>query len=814
MPLPLQRLYTYRVPQDLEEQAVRGKRVVVQFGKRKLYAAIIVDVHDKPPAGYEAKYILEILDETPLVSEKMLAFWEWMSNYYLCTLGEVMQAALPAALKPESQTSVSLDPEFDLQTAVDLTDNEYLILEALGKEDVLKIDDLTEIIRSKNVFPVLKSLINMKAVVLNEDLQQPYKPKYITCVRLVEVYEDEKAREELFALLEKKPAQLNLLMAYFVIKQETVHVEKSKLFERLKGTDPSGTSGTSPLKTLVSKGIFELYRLQVDRIQTDEIIAEHFELNELQQNSFDSIQDQFIQHDVVLLHGITSSGKTHVYVKLIEEQIEKGKQVLFLLPEIALTSQIILRIRKYFGDQAISFHSKFSQNERVELWHKVKENKVKVVIGARSALFLPFDDLGLVIVDEEHENSYKQHDPAPRYHARDAAIYLSHLRKCKTLLGSATPSFESYYNAKNGKYGFVHLAQRFGEIEMPRILTGNIVEETRVKTMHGYFTSVLFDEIKNALSANEQVILFQNRRGYAPVLECQQCHHIPRCKNCDISLTYHKYNDSLKCHYCGYTVPRMNTCVSCGSHNLDLKGLGTEKIEDEVQTLFPEARISRLDLDSARGKDGHSDIIRSFEEHKSDILVGTQMLSKGLDFGNVSLVGVMNSDQLLYFPDFRAYEKAFQLLMQVGGRAGRKKKQGKVIIQTSVPQHHVIQEVIQHNYENLYANSIEERRQFFYPPFSRVIKLVVKHKDLKAAQEAAFDLYQNIYKRLGEHMFGPESPYVSRIKNYYIMEILVKLDRDSKYLNSSKKFIQTCISQTLQKEAFKKSYIYADVDPV
>ena len=807
LPLPLLKQYTYRIPRELENEVVKGKRVVVQFGKKKLYAGVITEILHQPPQGYEAKYILSILDDSPLISEEMLHFWEWLSYYYMCSAGDVMQAALPAAFKPESQTSVTLNPEYELEKATDLTDSEYLIMEALTKQDVLSIDELTEIVQLKNVFPILKNLYAKGAILLNEELKQTYRPKYLICVKLTEAYDSEEAQEKLFQSMEKKAAQLNLLMAYHVLKQEHLHIEKSVLLSKSETTD-------SPLKTLVNKGIFELYQLQVDRLKIDETVPEPFELNEAQQESFESIKKQFEQHEVVLLHGITSSGKTHIYVKLMEEQLALGKQVLLLLPEIALTSQIILRIRKYFGDQAIAFHSKFSQNERVELWQKVKANHVKIIIGARSAVFLPFENLGLVIVDEEHETSYKQQDPAPRYHARDAAIYLAHQRKCKTLLGSATPSFESYYNAQKGKYGFIHLSQRFGAIDLPHIATANIAEETRVKTMYGHLTSVLHDHIAKALNDHEQVILFQNRRGYAPILECEQCHHVPRCVNCDISLTYHKYNDSLKCHYCGYTQQRMKVCVSCGSHLLNLKGLGTEKIEDEIQVFFPEARIARLDLDSAKGKNGHQDIIQSFELHEADILVGTQMLSKGLDFGNVSVVGVINADQLLYFPDFRAYERAFQLLTQVSGRAGRKVKQGKVIIQTSVPNHHVLQEVMHHRYDVLYANSIEERKQFYYPPFSRLIKLIIKHKDQKTAHNAAFDLYQNIYKLLGDHMVGPQEPHVSRIKNYYIMEILVKLDRDSKYLNASKQFMLDAISITLQKDDFKRSYIYADVDPI
>lgn len=806
LPLPLQKLYTYRVPLELEKQTKIGNRVVVQFGKKKLYTAVIVSLQDYPPKEYEAKYILDVLDEEPIVTEQMLKFWEWMSSYYMCTLGDVMQAALPAPFKPESQTSVSLNQACNLEE-IELSDREYLIIEALTQQAVLSIDEISEIIQLKNVFPILKSLHLKEAIVLNEELEQSYKPKFVTCIQLNAQYEIEAEQEKLFQQLDAKPQQLNLLMAYLVLRPEHINIEKSVLLKKCNGSDSS-------LKTLVKNGIFEMYQVQTDRIQIESIQQQSFAFNEHQQLAFDTIQNEFNSKDVTLLHGITSSGKTHIYVKLIEEQMLLGKQTLFLLPEIALTSQIVTRIRQYFGDDAIAFHSRFSQNERVELWQKVQRNQVKVIIGARSAVFLPFSQLGLVIVDEEHETSYKQQDPAPRYHARDAAIFLAHIWKCKTLLGSATPSFESYYNAKTSKYGLCTLSNRFGSIALPHVETANIAEETRVKTMHGHFTSVLHERITQALANHEQVILFQNRRGYAPLLECEQCHHVPRCKNCDISLTYHKYNDMLKCHYCGYSITVMKNCVACGSHALTLKGLGTEKIEDELSVFFPQARIARLDLDSAKGKHGHRQIIESFEAHEADILVGTQMLSKGLDFGNVSVVGIINADQLLFFPDFRAFERAFQLLTQVSGRAGRKHKQGHVVIQTSQPHHHVIEEVMQHRYDVLYANSIEERKQFFYPPFARLIKLVIKHKDSKIVGNAAFDLYQYLYKRLGENIIGPESPHVSRVKTYYLKEILVKIDRESKYLIGTKQYIQQGIAQTLQKEAFKQTYIYADVDPL
>lgn len=806
LPLSLPKLYTYRVPQELTKQVLPGKRVAVQFGKRKIYAAIIHSISDKPPKEYEAKYLLDILDEDILVTPQLMKFWEWMATYYMCSLGDIMNAALPASFRLESTTQIQLNADCDL-AALELSDKEYLIIEALTVQDELNMEQLIEIVQQKNIFPLLKSLYVKEAILLSEELKETYKPKTVSCIKLTSTYEQETALEELFKQLEKQPKQTDALLAYLHLQQQGKDIEKSELIKK------SGVSESS-LKTLVKNSVFEEYKLRVDRVNINLNISETFSLNEFQEKAFEETKIHLTSKDVVLIHGVTSSGKTHVYVRLIEEIIAQGKQVLFLLPEIALTSQIVARVQKYFGNKAAAFHSKYSQNERFELWHKIKSGEVQVIIGARSAVFLPFNQLGLIIVDEEHESSYKQNDPAPRYNARDASIMLGHIWKCKTILGSATPSFESYYNAKIERYGLVNMKQRFGEIDMPEMITANIAEETRVKSMKGHFTSVLFNEIERAVNNHEQVILFQNRRGYAPMLECQNCHWMPKCTNCDIHLTYHKYIDSLKCHYCGYSQKVPQSCHACGSHLLNLKGLGTEKVEDELNIYFPNARVARLDLEATKTKHGHEQIIQSFEKHEADILVGTQMISKGLDFEKVSIVGIINADQLLFFPDFRAHERAFQLLTQVSGRAGRKNKKGKVIVQTSVPNHHVIQEVIHQRYEHIYANETEERKSYQYPPFYRLIKIIVKHKDYKVAQGAAQHLRDLLYKRLGEHIIGPESPYVSRIRNQYIKEMLIKVERNATYLNDLKKFIREQVFSTQTVTEFKRVTIFADVDPM
>jgi primosomal protein N' (replication factor Y) len=805
IPVPLQKLYTYRVPIELANQIMAGKRVVVQFGKRKLYAAIVHDIQHHPPAGYEAKYIVSILDDEPLISANTIKFWDWLASYYMCTPGEVMNAALPAAFRLESNTRVMLNPDADL--TIELSDKEFLITEALTIQKELSIDQISEITHSKNVFPLLKSLHIKGLLLFIEEITETYKPKIVNCVRLAEVYSNEDALEALFSKLGKNEKQLNVLLAYLQLKQESEHIEKSRLLNR-------GDISESSLKTLIKNEIMELYPLHIDRLAKEETLQHEFNLNPLQEQCLQNIQHQFKDKDVCLLHGVTSSGKTHIYVKLIEEAISNHQQVLYLLPEIALTSQVISRLKKYFGNRAVAFHSKYNQHERVEIWKKISSGEAQVIIGARSAIFMPFQALGLIIVDEEHEQSYKQQDPSPRYHARDAAIYLAHLWQCKVLLGSATPSFESYYNVNQGRYGLVKLHQRFGEIEMPKLLTADIAEEKRTRTIRGSFTSTLMRAIETALKQNEQVILFQNRRGFAPLYECRKCHWVPTCIHCDISLTYHKYNDILKCHYCGYQQKLPKTCTACQSHELEFKGLGTEKVEDEIKIYFPEARVERLDQDAAKTKHGHEKIIASFEQRDADILVGTQMVSKGLDFEHVSVVGIINADTLLFFPEFRAHERAYQLLTQVSGRAGRKHKQGKVIIQTSLPDHHVVQEVIHQRFDLFYANEMTDRKQFQYPPFQRLIKVVLRHKDYKQVHEAALALRHLLYKRLGDKIIGPESPYVSRIKNLHIKEFLIKIERDSKHLATIKQFIQEQATELLSQKAFNKVYYYCDVDPV
>lgn len=807
LPLHLNKLYTYRLPTDAEQTVTPGMRVAVQFGSKKIYAALVIEVHHTPPKAYEAKFVLNILDHQPVIGQKQLAFWKWMADYYLCSMGDVMNIALPTAFKLQSKTQIILNPQTNWQTE-EIDDREYLIIEALQLKNELSIDDIIEILQVKTVLPIIKSMHAKGLILFNENLEETYSPKTITCVKLTDKFQSDEALHALFNALEKQPKQLQLVMAYLHLQHAEKLISRQLLLQTANVT-------AAPLNSLSKKGVFDIYTTTVDRIKIEQTPEDSFELNAEQFAAYDKIKSLFNNNKPVLLHGVTGSGKTHVYVNLIKDTLAAGKQVLLLLPEIALTSQIIHRIKKYFGTTCIAFHSKYSNNERVEIWQKVLQGEINMVIGARSSLFLPFQQLGLVIVDEEHESAYKQSDPAPRYHARDAAIYLAHMHGANCLLGSATPSFETYFNANNGKFGLVNMLTRYAQSTIPIIETADLAEEQRVKTLVGnYFSGKLFTLIKDTIAQNEQVIIFQNRRGYAPVLECETCHWTPRCKNCDIALTYHKSIDSLKCHYCGYLQKVPTNCNACDSHLLKFKGFGTEKIEDELNALFPNIRVTRLDTDTAKSKFGHEQIITDFENHKFDVLVGTQMISKGLDFGKVTLAAIINADQLLFFPDFRANERAFQLIQQFAGRTGRRDKQGKVLVQTNLPNSYVLQYALDNNYNGLYELDLNQRFKFMYPPYSRLIKITVKHRDYKTTEQAALWLKNNLAIIAGVVALGPESPHVGRIRNLFIKEILIKIDRKETGLTKIKEQIYINMQQLLVQKEYKNCLVFADVDPL
>ena len=807
LPLAIAKNYTYRVPFEMNGAVAVGKRVVVQFGKSKLYTAIIASIGTFAPEKYEAKYVIELLDDRPLVTLAQLQFWQWMADYYMCTIGEAMNAALPSALKLASETRIILNKAFEIDRAA-LHDKEYLIVEALDIQPELTVSDIVKLLGQKTVMPILKLLFEKNIIHISEDISEKYKPRTRTFITLNPVYHQQESLKELFLILEKRaPKQADAVLAYIKMARHQKAITKNELAEE------SG-AGASSINSLIEKEVFIAEEKNVSRLYyEDQSIFDSFELSEQQAEVLKQVEDEFKQKDVVLLHGVTSSGKTQIYIRLIEEMIGAGKQVLYLLPEIALTTHIIERLRQYFGANIGIYHSRFNDNERVEVWQKVLNNDYKVILGARSSVFLPFHDLGLIIVDEEHETSYKQYDPAPRYNARDAAIFLANMHKGKVLLGSATPSFESYYNARLHKYGFAELTERYGGVKMPEIEVISIAEETKQKTMQSHFTSVLLADIRQALENKEQVILFQNRRGYAPVLICKICAYTPKCINCDVSLTFHKSSGKLHCHYCGYKEDAPNICPACGSTHLEYKGFGTEKVEDELALILPEARIARMDLDTTRSRNSLQILLNNLEEKKIDILVGTQMVAKGLDFSDVTVIGIINADSLLKFPDYRANERSYQMLSQVSGRAGRRGKQGKVVIQTYDTTHRVIRQVIESDYTDLYFTEMEERRSFKYPPFYRIINLDIKHKDPEMVNNQSIYLAKELRKHFGDRVIGPEYPLVSRIRNYYIMSIMLKFEKEADSINKAKVIIREVITQFQTTKLSKGSIVQPDVDP-
>ncbi len=807
LPIPLNKEFTYSVNENEAHFLKPGMRVAVQFGKSKVYAALVTSVHQKAPEVYEAKEIEHILDETPIVTTNQLKLWSWISQYYMCSKGEVMRAALPSAFLLESETIILRNDNNTIDES-GLKDDEFLLYEALQHQSLLRIQEVMDIIGKKNVLPLIKRLLEKEIITVQEEIYEQYKPKLVRYVRLVSEYTHEKSLQSLLDSLTRAPKQRDVLMHLFMLQAKS---DKSiKVSELVKASG----SNASVIKSLINKNILEEYHQQTDRVQYEsDVVAVTKELNTYQEQALKDIKEHFLEKDVCLFHGVTSSGKTEVYVKLIEEQLQNGKQVLYLLPEIALTTQLISRLQEYFGEKLTVYHSKYSVNERVEAWNNVKDSKSKaqIVIGARSSIFLPFTNLGLIIIDEEHESSFKQYDPAPRYHARDTAVVLSNMFKAKVVLGSATPALESYYNVEQGKYGLVELTRRYGNVLMPDINLVDLKTKYKRKEMTGHFSDTLLLAIQDALKEKEQVILFQNRRGYSPVVECNTCGHSPQCPNCDVSLTYHNFRNQLRCHYCGYHIAMLQKCLACDSHELTTKGFGTEQIENELKELFPEHNIGRMDQDTTRGKHGYEKIINKFEDGEIDILVGTQMLTKGLDFRNVTLVGIMNADNLLNFPDFRAHERSFQLMQQVAGRAGRTSKRGKVLIQTYNPFHQILQQVSVNDYSGMYKDQIEERYQYKYPPFYRIIKITGRHKDYNKVNEATLWLAKSLAMTFKENVLGPEFPPISRIRNQYNKNILIKIPHGQS-LKKTKNFINKVQNSFKSIKEFSGVRIIINVD--
>ena len=806
LPIPLRQTFTYEVNRDEAAFLKPGMRVAVPFGKSKVYTAIVYGVHQNDPPAYETKSIDQILDETPIITPVQLKHWEWIAQYYMCTLGEVIRAALPSAFLLESETIISLQEQREIDES-QLSDDEFVVFEALQNQSSLHINDVRSILDRKYVVGVIQNLIEKGAVTVKEEIFEQYKPKLKRYLKLSKPYAEEASLRELLDEMSRAPKQREVLMTLFMLQATEKNVESVLL---QKKSDCSAAM----VKTLLDKGILEEYYLQKDRVEyLGDAPSEIKQLSEPQQKAFEEIQQHFQQKDIALLHGVTSSGKTEIYVKLIDALLATGKQILYMLPEIALTTQLISRLQHYFGKKVAVYHSKYSNNERVEVWQHVlaQKPKAQIVIGARSALFLPFQNLGFVIIDEEHEPSFKQYNPAPRYHARDAAIVLAQLHGAKVLLGSATPSLESYFNAKEGKYALVNLKERFGKVLLPDMELVDIRDQLKKRKMKGHFSERLLEEMQEALENNEQVILFQNRRGYAPVVECTTCGVSPQCPNCDVSLTYHQYKNQLKCHYCGHTMAMLISCMACGNETLDEKGLGTEQIEAEVKALFPEHTVARMDQDTTKGKHAYAKLIERMEEKEIAILVGTQMLAKGLDFREVTLVGVMNADNLLNFPDFRAHERSFQLLQQVSGRAGRTQKRGKVIIQSYNPYHQILQQVTTNNYEGMFAEQVEERYQFKYPPHYRLVKITLKHRNFGTMDKASQWLAQVLRMALKENVLGPVSPPVARIRNEYLTHILVKIPKEQS-LAKTKGYVQKSLQKFNAVKEFARVKVVVDVD--
>lgn len=809
LPLPLAGSYTYAVT-DPEIPLEEGFRVIVPFGK-KFYTGIVLRVHQQYPSGIQTKPLLAVLDDKPVVTRQQLRFWQWMATYYLCTTGDVYKAAFPSGLRIESETSVMYNMDFDPET--NLTEKESMLLELLETHDEMKIAELQKESGIKNLLPLLRSLIEKGAIIVSEELKEGFQQKTEQYIALAATYRDESSMKELFDTLGRAPRQLSLLMGYiscsgYFSSAEPKEVSRKELLQKVNGS-------SSILRTLVNKGVFELYKKEIPRLESLEAEEQQaLSLNEIQQEALQSIHSAFKEKEVVLLHGVTSSGKTEIYIHLMQEYLRKGKQVLYLLPEIALTTQITERLLRVFGSDLAVYHSKFSDNERVEIWNNLLHQKgSRVIVGVRSSLFLPFTNLGLIIVDEEHETSYKQNDPAPRYHARNAAIMLAHQLQAKVLLGTATPSLETYHNVKNGKYGLVELFQRFQEIALPKITAVDMQEQRRKKMARGIFSEPLLDGIKEALARKEQVILFQNRRGFAPMVECPSCSWVPKCDHCDVSLTYHKGINQLVCHYCGAVYPVPRNCPSCDNKTLSYKGYGTEKIEDDIQLLFPEARLGRMDTDTTRSRKSYQKILTDFENGEIDILIGTQMISKGLDFDNVSIVGVVNADQLLNYPDFRAHERAFQLMAQVSGRAGRKNKQGNVIVQTNQANHQIIAQVRNNDYSGMYLAQMEDRKKFNYPPFCRMVNVYIKNKDCELSMVQAEVVAQKLRAVFGARILGPDQPPVGRVQTYYIQKIVIKIEPEAS-LEKIRLYLGRTIDELRREQGFKSFVVYYDVDPM
>lgn len=813
LPLPLYSTFTYRIP-DVMRDVKTGCRVLVPFGRKKYYTAIVVMVHHNEPKGYEVKEILSLLDEAPILRHPQLKFWSWVAEYYLCSQGEVFKAAVPAGLKVESETFVTVNPDYEDSDGCVLGERERIIYDLIAARDKVQLGDIAKATGFKNVEAIVSRMLEKDAVYVAEKVVNNYRPKTESFIALNLEHGDENGLHGCFDKVHRSNKQESLLLAYLDLSRwmQSGEPKEVRLDDLLKRAGVS----QAVLSAVVEKGIFKKYKKEINRFANRfTSLQDKPVLSDEQQRAYLEIKDSFKDKNITLLHGVTSSGKTSVYVHLIDDVLKKGRQVLYLVPEIALTTQLTQRLQLIFGEKLIIYHSKFSDNERVDIWKKLlNSNEPCVVIGVRSAVFLPFADLGLVVVDEEHDTSYKQQDPAPRYNGRNAAIVLASMHGAKTLLGSATPAVESYRNAETGRYGLVSLLKRYEDLEMPQVEVVDTKEARKKKEMKGLFSGRLIYLCRHSLDAGEQVILFQNRRGYAPMVRCKQCAWIPACENCDVSLTYHKHLNVLKCHYCGYTMQLPSVCPACKMPDVEIIGYGTERVEDEVESVFPDDKIARMDLDTTRNKNSYEKLIGDFSSRKMNVLVGTQMVTKGLDFAGVSTVGILNADTMINFPDFRSNERAFDMMEQVSGRAGRKSKQGMVVIQTSDVSHPVIKFVKNHDYIGFYSYELGERERFSYPPFARIINIYLKHRDDSVLTEMSVR-YSNMLRQVFKHrVLGPEPPMVARVQNLYIRQIVLKMENEAS-MPKVKNILRQVYENMLAVDSRMKSVIlYYDVDPM
>lgn len=813
LPLPLFSTFTYLIPPDMEERIQSGTRVLVQFGRKKFYTGLVTHVHNNKPE-YEVKEITEVMDPTPVVRYPQFNLWNWIAEYYLCSVGEVMKAAIPAGLKPESDTFISLNEDVEVQDGFKLSERQALVMSLLQHQGRMRISDIESILKIRNATKIVTSLLDADIVSIDERVVERYRPRKVTFVTLTIDRNDQESLHRFFDMVHRSQKQEKMLVTYLDLS-DWMHVRNDlRDVTRTQLTEASGCNA-GILRALIEKGILKEEKRTINRFNP--MNRDHepcpSPLTPVQRIAFDSILQQFRDSHPVLLHGVTGSGKTEIYSHLMAASLRDGNQVLYLVPEISLTTQLTDRLRKVFGNKLIVYHSKFSDSERVDIWKRLlNSNEPIIVLGVRSSVFLPFARLGLVIIDEEHESSYKQYDPAPRYNARDTAIVLASMHDAKVLLGSATPAIDTYYKATNGKFGLVELSERYEGSVLPDVEIIDMRRQRKEKTVKGILSLPLRRSIHDAVGNGSQAIVFQNRRGFAPMVVCEQCGWVPKCENCDVSMVYHKSSGLLRCHYCGYVRVLPSLCPACGQNSIATYGYGTERIAEEIHEEFPDQRISRMDLDTTRNKDAYQEIIEEFASHRTDILVGTQMISKGLDFDKVSVVGVANADTLLNFPDFRSNERAFNMLEQVAGRAGRRRDKGLVSIQTTKPDDHVLDFVRKHDYKGFYSTEIAEREKYRYPPFTKVINIYFKHKDAATVDRLAVMYAQELRKIFGERVLGPEKPFVSRVALWYLQCIMLKVES-----NASMKKVKDLLHQLYGRLAnlpdMRSAVLYYDVDP-